>query len=148
LVGDVKLSVVIHPQDGYEWSEILLAKANVDRTLELLTRAWERLLGYGRRELDGKALRELMAADREADGLIATAVTAIFDEHSTASVELALRCRSGARKRLRLHRRLDAADGTVYIVGEEVASSTSPPSLAALRGAPANRRSAARLPRR
>ena len=147
-MSDVKLSVVIHPQDGYEWSEILLAKANVDRTLELLTRAWERLLGYGRRELDGKALRELMAADREADGRIATAVAAIFDEQSAASVELTLRCRSGARKRLRLHRRLDAADGTVYIVGEEVASLTSAPSLAALRGAPANRRSAARLPRR
>jgi hypothetical protein len=143
----VKLSVVIHPQDGYEWSRILLAKASCDGTLELLTRAWERLLGYGRRELDGKALRVLMAADREADGLITNAVAAIFDEHSTASVELTLRCRSGARKMLRLHRRLDAANGTVYIVGEEVASSTSPPSPTALRGAPANRRSAAPPPR-
>jgi PAS domain-containing protein len=143
----VKLSVVIHPQDGYEWSAILLAKANFDGTLELLTRAWERLLGYGRHELDGKALRALMAADREADSLIASAVAAIFDEHSTASVELTLRCRSGERKLLRLHRRLEPGTGTIYIVGEEVPSSMSPPSLAALRGGPANRRSAARLPR-
>jgi PAS domain-containing protein len=146
-VSEVKLSVVIRPQDGYEWSGILLAKANVDRTFELRTRAWERLLGYRRGELDGKPLRDLVAADREADSLIATAVAAIFDEHSAASVELTLRCRNGARKLLRLHRRLDAASGTVYIVGEEVPSSTSLPSLAALQGAPANRRSAARLPR-
>jgi hypothetical protein len=145
-VTDVKLSVVIHPQDGYEWSGILLAKANSDRTLELLTRAWERVLGYGRRELDGKALRTLMAAEREADGLFATAVDAIFDERSTASVELTLRCRNGARKLLRLHRRLDAATGTIYIVGEEVPSSMSPSALAARRGAPANRRSAAPPP--
>jgi PAS domain S-box-containing protein len=146
-VTDVKLSVVIHPQDGYEWSGVLLAKANFDGTLELLTRGWERLLGYGRRELDGKALRALMAAEREGDGLITAAVAAIFDEHSTASVELTLRCRSGARKWLRLHRRLDTANGTVYIVGEEVASAMSRPSLAARRGVPANRRSAAPPPR-
>jgi hypothetical protein len=147
-VTDVRLSVVIHPEDGYEWSGILLAKANFDRTLELLTRAWERLLGYGRRELDGKALGALMAVERKADGLIATAVAAIFDPRSMASVELTLRCRGGARRVLRLHRRLDAATGTIYIVGEEVPSSMSPPSPAALRGAPANRRSAAPPPRR
>ena len=140
---DVKLSVLVHPQDGYEWSSILLAKADLDGTLELLTRAWERLLGYGRRELDGKALRDLIAADREADSLIAHAVAAVFDEHSMASVELTLRCRSGARKLLTLHRRFDAATGDVYIVGEEVPSSIrNPAPLVARRGAPANRRSA------
>jgi PAS domain-containing protein len=116
---DVKLSVLVHPEDGYEWSTLLLAKANCDGTLELLTRAWERLLGYGRRELDGKALSELMVAERSADGLIAPAVAAIFDERSMASVDLTLRCRSGARKSLRLHRRLHASAHAIYIVGED-----------------------------
>jgi hypothetical protein len=70
-------------------------------------------------------------------------VAAVFDEQSMASVELTLRCRSGARKLLRLHRRFDAASGNVYIVGEEVpgAIRTSAP-LVARRGVPANRRSA------
>jgi PAS domain-containing protein len=142
-VSDVKLSVVIHSQDGYECSSILLAKADLDGTLELLTGAWERLLGYGRRELDGKALRDLMAADREADSLIAHAVAAVFNEQSMASVELTLRCRSGARKRLRLHRRFDSVTGDVYIVGEEVPGSIrSSAPLVGRRGVPANRRSA------
>ena len=119
---DVKLSVLVHPEDGYEWTTLLLAKANFDGTLELLTRAWERLLGYGRRELDGKALCELMAAERGADGRIARAVAAIFDERSMASVELTLRCRGGARKPLRLHRRVRPSARSIYIVAEETSA--------------------------
>ena len=119
---DVKLSVLVHPDDSYEWSTILLAKANFGGKLELLTRAWERLLGYGRRELEGKALSELMAAERSADGTIARAVAAIFDERSRASVDLTRRCRSGKRKSLRLHRRLHSSAHTIYIVGEEASA--------------------------
>ena len=145
---DVRLSVLVHPEDAYEWSTVLLAKANFDGTLVLLTRAWERLLGYGCRELDGKALRNLMAAEREADSQSAR-VAAIFDERSMASVELTLRCRSGGRKLLRLHRRLDVATGAIHIVGEErVSSIPSSAPGAGRRGAPANRRSAAPPPPR
>lgn len=124
---DVKLSVRVHLEDGYEWTTLLLAKANSDGTLELLTRAWERLLGYGRRELDGKALRELMAAERSADGRIARAVAAIFDERSMDSVDLTLRCRGGARKPLRLHRRVRPSAHTIYIVGEDQFTGVSAP---------------------
>lgn len=113
-----KLAVRLHPEDSYEWASILLARTGTDGTLELLTAAWERLLGYGRRELEGKALSELLAADRDADGPIARAVAAVFDERSMASVDLTLRCRSGARKALTLHRRLHASTHTIYIVGE------------------------------
>lgn len=139
-MGRRKLAVLCNPEDSYEFGSILLARTVSGGPLELLTAAWERLLGYGRRELDGKTLCELMAADRDADGLIASSVAAIFDEQSMASVELTLRCRSGARKLLRLHRRLDTATGTVHIVGEEISMRSSAP--AARRGAPANRRSA------
>ena len=141
---DVKLSVQIHPEDGYEWSTILLARGNSDGTLELLTRAWERLLGYGRRELDGKVLSSLMATERgEETGEPARAIAAIFDQRSMASVDVTLRCRAGARKRVTLHRRLDAR-GTVHIVGEVRAGAA--PAHRPAGGAPANRRSAAPPP--
>jgi PAS domain-containing protein len=116
---DLKLAVRINPEDGYEWANILLARARFDGTLELLTQAWERLLGYGRRELEGKALRSLMATERGPEAGEGTrAIAAIFDQRTLASVDLTLRCRGGARKRLTLHRRLVAATGTVYIVAE------------------------------
>lgn len=117
-----KLAVRLNPEDSYEWASILLARTGPDGTLELLTAAWERLLGYGRRELEGKALSELMAAERSADGRIARAVAAIFDERSMASVDLTLRCRGGKRKALRLHRRLHSSAHTIYIVGEEASA--------------------------
>lgn len=117
-----RLAVRLSPEDTYEWASILLARTGPDGTLELLTAAWERLLGYGRRELEGKALSELMAAERSADGLIARAVAAIFDERSMASVDLTLRCRGGERKSLRLHRRLHSSAHTIYIVGEETSA--------------------------
>ena len=114
----------LDPEDSYEWASILLARTDPGGALELLTAAWERLLGYGRRELEGKALSELLAADRAADGVIAGTVAAIFDERSTDSVDLTLRCRGGARKSLRLHRRLHASTHTIYIVGEHRSGAT------------------------
>lgn len=123
----------LDPADSYEWASTLLARTDPGGALELLTAAWERLLGYGRRELEGKALSELLAADRAADGMIAGAVAAIFDERSMQSVDLTLRCRGGERKSLRLHRRLHASTHTIYIVGEHRSGATgrSPRATAA-----------------
>jgi PAS domain S-box-containing protein len=115
-----KLAVLLNPEDSYEMSSILLARTACDGTLQLLSGAWEKLLGYGRRELQDKPLDKLMAADREGDGLIAGTIAAIFDERSMASVELTLRCRSGERRRMRLHRRHHASARTIYIVGERI----------------------------
>ena len=63
---DLKLAVRVNPGDTFEWSKILLARANFNGTLELLTAAWERVLGYGRRELEGKTLGQLMGSSRTA----------------------------------------------------------------------------------
>lgn len=122
-----QLAVLLNPEDSYEWTSLLLARTGPDGTLELLTTAWERLLGYGRRELEGKALSDLMAADRGAAGPSARAVAAIFDERSMASVDLTLRCRGGERKSLRLHRRLHASAHTIYIVGEDTTAARPRP---------------------
>jgi hypothetical protein len=112
---DLTLSMRVNPGDTYEWSRVLLARAHFDGTLELLTAAWERALGYGRHELAGKTLCQLLAPGEPA----AAAVAAIPDERNIDAVDLSMRCRDGREKRLRLHRRLDAYERTVFIVAED-----------------------------
>jgi hypothetical protein len=118
-MDDLKLAVLVSPEDGYERSTMLLARATCDGRLELRTYAWERLLGYGRCELQGKLLGALLAAERRFDNGEQRVVAALFDRGSGGNVDLTLRCRGGSRQSLTLHRRFDAASGTIYIVGEE-----------------------------
>lgn len=117
----MKPAVLVSLEDRYERSRVLLARANSDGTIELLTHAWERLLGYGRRGLNGKALGALMAAERRLDRREERVVAALFERASAATVDVTLRCRGGRRQSLTLHRRLDGATGAIYIVGEESA---------------------------
>jgi PAS domain-containing protein len=98
---------------GMYRSKVLLARADFNGTLELLSAAWEKLLGYGRREFMGKTLGQLAGPDQPA------AVAAILDHENMAPVELTLRCRDGKPKRLRLHRRFDGDERKVFIVAEE-----------------------------
>ena len=113
---DFALAHQISPGDTYEWSNVLLAKANFDGTLEFQTAAWERLLGYGRYEFKGKTLCQLMDSDKKA---AAGAVAAILDERDMAPVDVKLHCRGGKTRLLRLHRRVDAYTHSVFIVAEE-----------------------------
>jgi hypothetical protein len=113
---DLALAHQVSTGDTYEWSKVLLAKATFDGTLEFLTAAWERVLGYGRYEFKGKTLRQLMGSDEK---VAAHAVAAILDEKSMAPVDLTLRCRSGKSRSLRLHRRLDPYTHSVFIFAEE-----------------------------
>jgi PAS domain-containing protein len=112
--ADFTLAVRINPGSAYEWSNVLLARASPDGLFELLTAAWERLLGYGRREFSGKTLRQLMKPGEPAD-----AVAAILDHENMAPVDLTLRCRDGRPKHLRLHRRFDGFGDRMFIVAEE-----------------------------
>src|SRR4029079_7667220 len=112
---DFTLSFHAPPGSTYERSKVLLARAKLNGTLELLTAAWEQVLGFGRHELDGKALSELMLPS-EAAG----AVAAILDEPDSGPVELTLRCRNGEAKSFRLHRRCDAYWGRMFIVADEI----------------------------
>jgi len=102
--------------DSYELSKVLLASADFDGTLQLLTSAWERALGYGREELEHKTLADLLAADRRG---AARTVAAILDPLSMGPVELRVRCRSGLGKCFTLHRRYDKQEQMMYIVAEE-----------------------------
>jgi hypothetical protein len=112
---DLTLSMCVNPGDTYEWSRVLLARAHFDGTLELLTAAWARALGYGRHELAGKTLCQLLGPGEQA----AAAVAAILDERNIEAVDLSMRCRDGREKQLRLHRLLDPYEHTVFIVAED-----------------------------
>jgi len=111
---DLALSLHVGAGDTYEWSKILLARARLDGTLELLTAAWAGALGYGREELKRKTLGDLMGS-----GDPAVTAAAILDERNMAPIELALLCRDGRGKGFTLHRRHDEYGQEVYIVAEE-----------------------------
>jgi len=113
---DLKLAMHVTAGDTYEWSQVLLARASFGGRLEFLTAAWERVLGYGRHELEGKTLRQLMGAD---DDAVAEVIGAILDEQTLEPVDVTFRSRAGEAKVLRLHRRLDEYGGRVMIVAEE-----------------------------
>jgi len=116
----IDFTLVIHDSlsDSYEMSRVLLATADFDGKLQLLTSGWERVLGYGREELKGKTLLRLMWSDRRAT---AAAVAAILDRLDTRPVDLRVRCRNGQGKFLRLNRLYDKRDHLMYIVAKEVA---------------------------
>jgi hypothetical protein len=103
--------------DSYEMSKVLLATADFDGTLQLLTSGWERVLGYGREELRGKTLVNLMWSDRRG---AAAAVAAILDRLNIAPVDIRLLCRSGLAKCFRLHRHYDEHEHMMYIVADEM----------------------------
>jgi PAS domain-containing protein len=122
--------------DSYELSKVLLASADFDGKLQLLTSGWERLLGYQRQELEGKTLVDLLWSDRRH---AATTVTAILDPLDMSPLDLRVRCRNGLGKCLRLHRRYDKPEQMMYIVAEEI-----PDKPAAARRGRAERRAAPR----
>jgi hypothetical protein len=114
------LRLLLHDRlpDSYELSNVLLAKAGFDGTLQLLTSAWERLLGYGRKEFNATTLLHLMWSNpRNA----AAAAGAILDHLNMQPIDLRVRCRSGSGKSLRLNRLYDNQERMMYIVAEEIA---------------------------
>lgn len=116
--GDLRVIVGEHFSDSYELSQVLLAAAGFDGALQLLTSGWERALGYGREELRGKTLLDLMGGDPRG---AAAAAAAILDTGGEAPVEIRMRHRDGRSKPLRLHRRYDRDEHMMYMVAEEIA---------------------------
>ena len=111
---DFTLAVHVNPGDTYEWSTVLLARASFNGTFELLTAAWERLLGYERQEFVGKTLGKLMDSRKPA-----ATVAAILNRENMDPVEVTMRCRDGKPRQLRLHRRFDEYGDKMFIVAEE-----------------------------
>jgi PAS domain-containing protein len=120
---DLELSVIVGPGYAYEWSNLLLAKARFSGRLELLTSAWEKMLGYACHEFAGKTLRQIMGLEPP---VRIAAVAAILDEQNPAPVDLKVFCRNGQIKSLRLHRRFAPDEDAVYILAEETADPINP----------------------
>src|SRR5688572_28931863 len=118
-LNDLQLAVSARPGHTYKNSNVLLARAHINGRLELLTAAWERLLGYERWEFTGKSLRQIMQPGNP----VGSVVAAIFDELDLEPLDLNLRCRDGLGKCLRLHRRLDPDERIVYILAEHIPES-------------------------
>jgi PAS domain S-box-containing protein len=116
----IDLTLVLHDRlsDGFAMSKGLLASADFDGTLQLMSSGWERVFGYRRGELQGKTLAHLLWSDR---GATAGAVAAILDKRDTRPVDLRIRCRDGRAKCLRLNRLYDKPGHSMRIVGEEIA---------------------------
>jgi PAS domain S-box-containing protein len=106
--------------DSYEMSQVLLATADFDGTLQLLTSGWERVLGYARKEFKNKTLAHLMWSDRRS---AAAAVAAILDTTDGSALHVRVRCRNGQAKCLRLNRLYDKQEHLMYVVAEEIADS-------------------------
>lgn len=115
---DLKLAVHATAGATYQCSDVLLARVRFNGTMELLTDAWETVLGYTADEFAGKTLAELMRSPAPE-----AVVAAILDERHRDPVDLTLRCRDGTAKRFRVHRRFDDYGRQVFLVAEETASS-------------------------
>jgi PAS domain S-box-containing protein len=118
VLTDLRLVFDDSLSDSYEMSKVLLATADFDGTLQLLTSGWERVLGYGREELKGRTLVDILWSDPRAG---AAAVVAILDRLDLAPVDLRVRCRNGRGKCLKLNRLYDKRAHVMHIVAEEAA---------------------------
>jgi hypothetical protein len=132
----------VTPGDNFEWSKVLLARARFDGRFELLTSAWERLLGYGRRELTGKTFAQLLGSRTAAQAAIA----AILERTNRVAVDVSMRGRDKAESSLRLHRRFDPDDRMMFIVAEENPAGFTYAGDRPCAGVPAIRRAASRSP--
>jgi hypothetical protein len=118
------LAVRFSPGNTYE-SGLLLARATFKGTLELLTAAWGRVLGYRPEEFNGKTLCDLMGSNQSA---AARAVAAILDERNLDPVNLTVHRRDGTAEGLTFHRRLDEYSREIFIVAEETRPAAATPS--------------------
>jgi len=104
---------------GYEKTKVLLARADFDGTLQLLTSGWGAALGYPCDKCDGCTLRQLMWSS---PGGAAAVVAAILDVLEMGPVDMRVCGGDGLAKGFRLHRHYDRHERLMYIVAEETAA--------------------------
>jgi len=121
------------PYPHYSGYRICLAVLRPDGILELLSPAWESLLGFSRRELDG---RRLFAMFPPAGCAPRVLLRRIVDPAAPDPVQVDLCQRSGRPRTLLWYRRFDDYDATLFIAGEAAADAAAP-SLAPIAPRPA-----------
>lgn len=104
---------------SYEKTKVLLARADFDGTLQLLSSGWEAALGYPCGKCDGCTLRQLMWSNPAG---AAAVVAAILDVLEMGPVDMRVCGGDGRAKGFRLHRHYDRQERLMYIVAEETAA--------------------------
>lgn len=102
-----------HPYPPYRRSGICLACLHLDGRFELLSDAWDRLLGFAPGELDGRSLYSLLPSGRAGK----RALRRLIDLREPEPLSLELRCKDTSAIALQLYRRFDPYDGSIFVAG-------------------------------
>jgi PAS domain-containing protein len=109
-LGDLS-GIVISCPHPFRASDLCLACLHADGRLELLTGAWESILGYKRHELDGRALHTLLSRGSDA-------VRRLLDPAEPDPVLIDVIASGGGVRSLEVHRRLDDYEPSLYLACE------------------------------
>ena len=104
------------PYPRYVRSDVFLARLTRGGTLQLLSGAWQRRLGFAHSELDGRPLLEMLPQARRAPG--EAALRDLLSPEHADPVTIELAHRDGTTLRMRCHRRFDPYDVSLFIAGE------------------------------
>jgi len=107
--------IVISCRVPFRTREVCLACLHCDGRLELLTGAWESLLGFRQAELDGRSLYSLLAGERGAGRI---AVQRLLDPLGPEPVLMDVRRKDGAVRGLRIYRHFDLYEPSLYFACE------------------------------
>lgn len=119
------------PYPAYKGLDLLLASFGRAGPFEILSAAWERVLGYGCAELDGRPLFELIDLPRRsARGLILM----VLDESEPCPIAFSLSRKDGTQVPLQWYRRFDAYDARVFMAGDPLAGGPTYPVVCRAQG--------------
>lgn len=104
--------IVIQCTRPWRESELCLACLHADGRLELLSGAWERVLGHGHDELQGRSFYSLLDAD---DARARSRLQALLDRRRPDPVRLDVLRKGGGRRTLQVYRLFDEYEPSLYL---------------------------------
>ena len=116
-------------------SEVCLACLHADARFELLTGAWEVLLGYSLAELSGRTLASLLAGGPAA---AVDALRRLLDRSLPDPVRVEVRAKSGAVRKVLVYRRFEENAPSVYFACEPFEGASSSTSTSSFRSSALN----------
>lgn len=102
------------PFSAYAGLDVLLARIHADGRFEVLSAAWEKILGFRCEELHGSSLFGLLPFDEASARKLLRRIT---DPTEPEPLVFEVRCKSAAPLRMRWHRRFDPYADAVFIAG-------------------------------
>jgi hypothetical protein len=112
------------PFSVYAGLDILLARIHGDGRFEVLSAAWEGVLGFRCDELNGSSLFALLPFDEASARALLRRIT---DPAEPEPMVFEVRCKGAAPVRMRWHRRFDQYANAMFIAGQREGSGTQSP---------------------